>query len=99
AGGGGAAHPVLGASLDTARARLASSRPRGRACGAAAPRPAAFVLGARALRTVLVPLLRGARRRPARAARRHRAVVRRAERGPGRRRRAPPARADRPARA
>ncbi len=62
-----------------------------------APRPAALVLGARAVRALLVPLLRRARRRAARAAARGPSGRRRWACGDGDRRcRAPAARAGRP---
>src|SRR5207247_773465 len=51
-----------GARLPAARACTAAAR-------TAAPRPPVVVLGARAVRALLVPLLRGARRRVARGAR------------------------------
>ena len=60
------------------------------ACGSA------LLLGARALRALLVPLLRRARRRAARGARHGAGRRRRAEGDRDRRRRAPPARARRP---
>src|SRR5262249_47403378 len=69
AGRGGAADAVLRAAVDAACARLAPARPRAGSRAAAAPRPPAVVLGARPLRTLLLSLLRGARRRPARAPR------------------------------
>ena len=61
-----------------------------------APRPAALVLGARALRALLVPLLRRARRRAAPASGPAAPATRRPRRDRDRRRGAPAARAGRP---
>ena len=72
---GGAGQLSLFAELPVDAARCAAGalpELEPRAAAAAAPRAAALVLGARALRALLVPLLRRAGRRPARAARRRR---------------------------
>ena len=90
-----AARALRRAADRTGAARVSASRARGARCRAAAPRAQAVLLGARALRALLVPVLRRAGRRAARGAR-HGAGCDGAEGDGDRRRRAPAARARRP---
>ena len=87
----GPACVVRGAADDAAAPRLPAAGARAAARPAAASRAPAVVLGARAVRALLVPLLRRARRRPARGARHGARCGRRARRDGDRRRRAPAA--------